>query len=201
MKLHIFPASPNARKAIMVNEHTGFGADVAVVNIPEGAHKQPEYLALNPNGKVPTLEYDDGSTLWESNVIINKMAGEKESELWPATNQRYDILRWQFWEACHWTPACNKFISKHIFKNDSVDVDAASAEFVRLAKVLDDHLDGRAWLSGDTMTTADVSVNAILCYRAPCHYPLAGFDNIAAWIARIEALSAWQVANPPPESP
>ncbi len=195
MKLHIFPASPNARKTMMVNDDLGLGIPLHVVDLLGGAHKQAEFLALNPNGKIPVLEFDDGTTLWESNAIINRLASDIDTPLWPKSNARYDIMRWQFWEAAHWTPACSKFISKHIFNNDNVDIPAAEQDFKRFASVLDGHLGSRRWLVGDAMTTADVSVAAILCYRQPCHYPMTEFANIDRWLGRIEELPSWQRAN------
>ena len=139
MKLHVFPASPNARKTLMVNEHLGLNLPVITVDIPNGVHKQPDFLALNPNGKIPVLEFDDGTTLWESNAIINRMAAEKDTSLWPKTMARYAIIRWQFWEMAHLCPACAKFISKHLFKDESVDLTAAEANLKHFAGVLDAH--------------------------------------------------------------
>ena len=195
MKLHIFPASPNARKTLAVNELLDLNIETVVVDLPNGAQKSAEYLALNPNGKVPVLEFDDGSTLWESNAIMNRMAAEVTTDLWPKSNVRYDIMRWQFWESCHWTPACGKFIAKHLFGNDEIDLETAEADFRTVAAVLDRHLGASDWLVGSTMTNADISVAAILGYRHPCHYPIGEYANINRWIDRIEALPAWQKAN------
>ncbi len=197
MKLHVFPASPNAKKVMFANAHMGLNIPIEMVNLQEGAHQSTEYLALNPNGKVPTLEFDDGSTLWESNVIMNRLASDAKSDLWPADMSRYEIMRWQFWEACHWTPACAKYISRHLFNNESVDMAAADTDFHRFAKVLDDHLNGRDWLVGESMTNADIAVSQILCYREPCQYPVADYANINRWINTIEATDAWAAANPP----
>ena len=196
MKLHVFPASPNSRKTMTINALLGLDISTAVVDLQAGAQQAPDFLALNPNGKVPVLEFDDGTTLWESNVIINRMAALAESDLWPKTDDRYDILRWQFWEGCHWTPACAKFITKHLFNDDSIDMAAAETDIRRFAAVLDGHLAGRNWLVGNAMSTADISVAAILCLREPCQYPLSGYLNIARWIDRIETLEAWRTANP-----
>ena len=196
MKLHIFPVSPNAKKVMMANVLTGLDLPMEVVDLRSGAQSTPEFLALNPNGKIPVLEFDDGSTLWESNVIINRMATEAESDLWPRSNVRFDILRWQFWEACHWSDACGKYISRYLFGNEGVDMDMAAKEFHRFAKVLDDHLEGRDWLVGDAMTCADISVCTILAFRDACHYPLDTYANINRWFATIERLEAWAAANP-----
>lgn len=196
MKLHVFPPSPNARKTMMANHATGLNIPLEIVDLQSGAQKTEAFLGLNPNGKIPVLEYDDGTTLWESNAIINKMAAMARSDLWPATDIRYDILRWQFWEACHWTPACAKYLSRHLFGNESVDLDEAGQEFARLATVLDRHLAGRDWLVGDAMTTADIAVSQITFYREACQFPLTGHDNVNRWIAGVSATEAWQAIEP-----
>ena len=94
---------------------------------------------------------------------------------------------------------CGKFIAKHLFKNDSVDLEAAAKDVEKFATVLNNHLAGRDWLVGDTMTTADVSVSAILAYRVPCQMPLDGYANIARWIGNVEATEGWKTANLQPE--
>ncbi len=195
MRLHIFPASPNARKAMTANELLGLNLETVVVDLQSGAQTSPEFVAFIPNSKIPVLEFDNGTTLWESNAIINRLAAEIDTELWPKLNARYDIMRWQFWEGCHWTPACAKFIAKHFFGNDDVDLVAAEKDFTFFAAVLDGHLAVREWLVGDDMTNPDISVAAILCYREPCQYPIGKFTNINRWIGQIEDLPAWQMAN------
>lgn len=201
MKLHVFPPSPSARKVMIGNVEMGLNLPLEMVNLQTGAQKSPAFLKLNPNGKIPVLEWDDGSTLTESNVILNRMATEAKSDLWPRSNLRYDILRWQFWEACHWTPTCGKFIARHLLGNEDIDLDAAAVDFARYAQVLDDHLAGRDWLVGAGMTTADISVAAILCYRGPCQYPMAGYDNIARWIGTIAATEGWQSVDRAMQAP
>ncbi|MEM7268320.1 MAG: glutathione S-transferase family protein [Pseudomonadota bacterium] len=196
MKIHVFLQSPNGRKPIFVNAYLGLGAEVHVVDHSVGEHKSPAFLAMNPNGKIPVLELDDGSAIWESNVVINRMATDSENTLWPRSNLRYEIMQWQSWEAAHWQPACSTFISKYFFGNKGVDLEAAETAFRPLAKVLDEALEGRDWLVGETLTNADVSVAAYLAYRGACHYPMDGYDNIARWLDAIEALPAWKVANP-----
>lgn len=200
MKLHIFPPSPNARKCMVVSRLLSLDIQEVPVDLRAGEQKDHEFLALNPNGKIPVLELDDGTTLWESNAITNRLAAERETSLWPKSNARYDIMRWQFWESCHFTPAAGKFIARHFFGNDQIDLAAATEEFKPLAGILDNHLNGRDWLAGDAMTTADISVSAILCYRDPCKIPVDGCDNVLAWLDRIEATPAWKAVNLQPET-
>lgn len=192
MKLHVFPPSPNSRKVLVVNAHLGLNLPVALVNLATGEQLAPGFVALNPNAKVPVLEYDDGSTLWESNAIMARLCAETETSLWPKSDIRYDILRWQYWETAHWTPALSPFISRHIFGQMDADLETAATQVARYAAVLDSHLAGRDWLVGDGMTLADIALACILSLRDQCHYPLEGFANIHRWIAAIEAMPAWQ---------
>ncbi|MGV6848011.1 MAG: glutathione S-transferase family protein [Marinibacterium sp.] len=196
MKLYVFPPSPNSRKVLFANALMGLGIEEQVVDLQSGEQKSPAILGLNPNGRIPILEFDDGTSLWESNAIVNKMAAMAKSDLWPASDQRYDILRWQFWESCHWTPACSKFISRHLFGNETIDLDAAERDLRPFGEVLDNHLAGQEWLSGGAMTTADISVSAMLMYRDACRFPLSGLDHIARWMGAIEATDAWSALTP-----
>jgi glutathione S-transferase len=167
-----------------------------IIDPSTGLHKSYAFLALNPNGKLPILELGDGTSLWESNAIVNRLCAETDTPLWPKSNQRYDIMRWQFWEGYHWNPACGPFIRHHLFGNPDVDLDAAAQPFRALASVLDGELAETGWLSGDQMTVADITVAAILVYRHACQYPLDGYARIADWMARIDALDAWSEVDP-----
>jgi glutathione S-transferase len=184
---------------MVVNRELGLGIEEAAVDLQAGQQFAPELVALNPNAKVPVLEGVDGASLWESNAIVNRLAAEVQTRLWPASNARYDIMRWQFWEAAHFAPAAAKFISRHLFGNESIDLDAAADEFGKVAGILDGHLAGRDWLVGDEMTTADISVSAILCYRDACHMPVEGHANILRWLGNVEAGDAWRAVNPTPQ--
>ena len=185
---------------MVVSRELGLNIPENIVDLRTGAHKTPEMIALNANGKLPILELDDGSTLWESNAICNRLAAETDTPLWPKSNARYDIMRWQFWEGCHFNPAAGKFIAYHFFGNKSIDLDAAAEDFAPLAAVLDGHLANREWLVGDTMTTADISVAAILCYREMCHIPVTNLTNIERWLGQLEATTSWKSVNMAPEA-
>ena len=199
MKLHVFPPSPNARKCMVVADMAGVPVQITMVDLQAGDQKKPDFLALNPNGKMPVLEYDDGTTLWESNAIVNRLADLGGSDLFPRSEARFPIVQWQFWEMAHWAPATSAFIGAHFF-GAPLDRDAATRTLHQFAAVLDGHLAQQDWLVDDAMTTADISVASTLCYRGICDLPLDGFDRIEAWMRRIEALPAWQKANPAMEA-
>ena len=191
MKLHVFPPSPNAKKVMMAADEAGIPVEITMVDLTKGEQKTPEFLALNPNGKMPVLEYDDGTSLWESNAIVNKLADLGGSDLFPKSEARFPIVQWQFWEMAHWAPAVGKYVAAALF-GQPIDHDAAKPALEAVTKVLDGHLSGRKWMVGDAMTTADISVAAMLCYRQEAQLPLGNVPGIDAWLDRIAERESWQ---------
>ena len=199
MKLYTHPFSPNGRKVVGVAAHAGFALDLQIVDLRAGEQKKPEFLALNPNGKVPVL-VDGDTTLWESNAIACCVASKADSDLWPKSNQRYDILRWAFWETNHWSKAIFLLISQHIFNADNPDqaiIDKGLDEFRTYAAVLDGHLKGRDTLSGDDLTIADFVVGVWLGFNEVCQMPVSEFPEIERWYGGLTALPAWSEMLPP----
>src|SRR5262245_20883104 len=100
MKLYGFPPSPNTWKVRAVAAHLGIPLELALVDLTKP--RTPDYLALNPTGRAPTL-VDGDFILSESNAIIQYLAGRPASTLWPDdARTRVDIMRWQCWQLAHW---------------------------------------------------------------------------------------------------
>lgn len=205
MKLYYHPGSGNSRKVRATALILGIDLDLQFVDLLAGAHKKPDYLNLNPNGLVPTLE-DGGFMLWESNAIMQYLASKKPNGLWPSDERRRaDISRWQCWELAHWSPALEILIRENLFKKllkmgepDQAEIKKGEEATHRFAQILDRHLQGRKYLVGDALTLADISVAAVLMYRQPARLPLENYKNINRWYAQIEKLDAWQKTAPPP---
>jgi glutathione S-transferase len=202
LKLYVNPISPNSRKITSVFDHLGLKGEVQVVDFSKGEHRTPEFLALNPNGKIPALT-DGDFNLWESNAIMAYLCAQVETPLWPKTNARYDIMRWMDWELAHFgrwisTYAYETFL-KGLFGAGDPDekVMAEAAGFIaRFGKVLDDHLANREFLVGDCLTIADFAVASHLSYRVPARLPLDDFGHISAWEARLNEVPAWRNSAP-----
>jgi glutathione S-transferase len=99
MKLYINPTSPNVRRVRLTAAVLGLQLEEKKLDFAKGEQKNPEYLALNPNGAVPTL-VDGDFVLTESRAIMQYLASKKpEMGLLPRDEQvRADVTRWQFWD-------------------------------------------------------------------------------------------------------
>jgi glutathione S-transferase len=203
MKLHYHPISHNCRRVLATIYEVGRDdVELALVDLFNGEHKTPEFLKLNPNGKVPVLE-DGDFALWESTAIMQYLSGE--STLWPATKARYDIIRWQVWAVGHWGPPIGKVVFERLVKKvvgagepDEAKVAEGLEEFQQFASVLDGCLEGREWLVGDGITLADYSVAANLTYAPAVGIEIEPFSNISRWYDAIQERDAWQRSAPPP---
>ena|SRR3989442_1294543 len=175
MKLYYHPNSPNCVNVLATANQLGMQLDLQLVDLLKGAQKDPAYLALNPNGRVPTLA-DGDFILWESNAIMQYLAGKKPgNSLWPVDDRaRADVSRWQFWQAFHWTRATGTLVWENMVKRflnagapDPAKIKEAEDLFHSLAAVLDGHLKSRDYLVGSQPTLADFSVAAPLIYPNP----------------------------------
>jgi glutathione S-transferase len=203
MSIEIFavPPSPRAFKVIAVANHLGIDIAIRRLDFFKGEHKTSEYAALNPNMLMPTLR-DGDYVLWESNAIMQYLAGRKpESGLLPGDERgRLDVTRWQFWDLAHWDPAVailliEKFVKPKILGVNEIDAAAiarGTEQFHRAATVLDGHLKGRTYISGDALTLADFAIGAPLNYAGEGCFPLEPYGEIRRWHAGLMALPAWQ---------
>jgi glutathione S-transferase len=141
------------------------------IDLGHGDQLAPEYLALNPNRKMPTLT-DGDFVLWESNGILFYMAAKRpESGLWPSDLcGQADVLRWLAWESAQWDAESVGMVafekgSKSVLglgAPDPVFIARGEQNFTRFAAVLDDQLKGRTWLVGERLTIADFSIGGLV---------------------------------------
>jgi glutathione S-transferase len=201
IEIYAFPPSPRAFRVMALANHLELDWTLRMLDLVKGEQKAPEYAALNPNMRMPTLK-DGDYVLWESGAILQYLAGKKvQSGLLPADEAgRLNVTRWQFWDACHWDPACaiylfENFVKPVIVKSGEPDQAALAkgAElFHRAAKVLDNHLKHNKYAAGDRLTVADFSIGAPLNYAQAARIPIDTYPEITRWYATLRALPAWQ---------
>jgi glutathione S-transferase len=198
--IHAFPPSPRAFKVLWTANHLGLDYELKLVNLGQGAQKQPGFLALNPNGRMPVLE-EDGFVLWESNAIVQYLASKKpDSGLLPTDERaRADATRWQFWESTSWDPACAILIFERVVKGffgrggpDAAEVEKGLQRFNDAARVLNGQLENKRYVCGERLTVADFSLGCALLLSEPAHFPLEDYRGIQRWSTELQALPSWQ---------
>jgi glutathione S-transferase len=200
MKLYHNPLSPNVRRVRLTAAVLGLELEEHVVDFAKGEHKSPAYLAINPNGAVPTL-VDGDFALTESRAIMQYLATKKpESGLLPRDEQaRADVTRWQFWDSSHWSPALGALAFERVMKAmmgmgapDQAKIEENLKAFRRWGAVLDARLAGKQFVVGGSLTLADLTLASSLMYAKQAEVPLAEFGNIEGWFGRISALDGWK---------
>ena len=208
MRIHAFPASPRAFKVLAVANHLGLDYELRILDLTKGEQRQPDFVAINPNMKMPALE-DGDLKLWESNAIIQYLAAKSGAALWPADERaRADIARWMYWESTTWDPPCATLIFEHFVKGffggggpDPAEVQKAMDKFNFAAGVLDGHLKGRRFICGDAVTLADFAIGSALTGAELAQLPLAPYAEIARWSASLAEQPCWQTARTLQETP
>jgi glutathione S-transferase len=202
MKLYYFDTL-NPRKACAVAHYLGSPVEFIHVDLGKGENRTPEYLAINPNGKVPAL-VDGDLKLWEANAIMCHLACFDGSDLWPREGrQQTEVIRWLTWNSEHFTRHAGNLYFHFIIKPrfnlgapDMAEVEEAQGYARKFGAVLNDHLSGRKYLLGDTLTVADFAVAITLPYAKQAHIPLDGFAEIERWHDRLNELPAWREPFP-----
>jgi glutathione S-transferase len=203
MRLYLFQPSWRALAIVALKNHLALDCALEPIDLGSGDRLTPEYLALNPHGKMPTLK-DGDFVLWESNAILFYMAAKRpESGLWPSDLRgQADVMRWLAWQSAHWDAESTGMVafekaSKMVLGLGAPDpafIARGEKNFVRFATVLNDHLKGRAWLIGERLTIADFAIGAAVPSAARMELPLARFSEIGRWYEGLAALPAWQDA-------
>jgi glutathione S-transferase len=192
----------NPQKACAVAKHLGSPVEFVRVELSKGEHKTADFTVLNPNQKVPVLDIG-GRTIWESNAIMCFLARFAGSDLWPQDERQVEVMRWLHWDALHFLPATGAFYFQYVIKPmfgigepDVAALEGPKAGFMKFGAVLNDHLKGRRYLTGDTLTIADFAVAATLPHANVAHIPVAAFPEIERWHDRLNELPAWREPFP-----
>lgn len=203
MRLYHNPMSSNARRTLMTAIHLELPVELAEVDLMNMDDRR-RLAELNPNVKVPVLA-DGTFLLWESCAIMQYLAGKAPGQtLYPeAAQARADIDRWMFWCAQHYAPAIGVLTWERAWKGmtgcgdaDPLEVARGERELAECAFVLDQHLAGRSWVCGDSLSLADFALAAPMMYSEKVALPLAQYEHLQAWFARVQQLPAWQETNP-----
>ena len=174
-----------------------------------GKNKEPAYLAMNPNGLVPTLEEEDGFLLWESNSIVRYLAGkhDKSGVLEPKdAKQRALASQWMDWQLSVCAPAITPvfwgLIRTPPEKRDHAAIEAGKKNTTAAMTMVDEQLGKTAYLACDAFSYGDIPVG-VMAYRyrqlVPDRPPLKNFER---WYAETHTGPFWVLfENYMPETP
>src|SRR5277367_2113616 len=179
MKLYSYP-SPNPQKVHFALLELGLDCEIVPVNLGRGEMRQPEFLALNPTGRVPVLA-DGALTLWESHAILVYL-GDKTGRLWPTSAAgRADALRWLFFMSSHFSPPAtdlgfNRFAAKNLgIPSDEDAIAHAEKALPAVLGIIEGQLIGNKWFLGDDFSLVDCAYTPMLNLIEKAGYGLGQF--------------------------
>jgi len=204
MKLYNANFSPNCLRVRAVIFELGADVEIIDVDVFNGGTRTPEYLAMNPNGKVPAF-VDGDLALFESRAINAYLGSlDPKRRLYPDDLKRRAIVdQWSYWQAIHFGPSSQRLSFEKVFKEkfgrgkpDEAVIATESKETTKLLGVFEQGLGDRDWIAGD-LSIADFALASTLTARKPAGIDLAAFPRVAAWIDRLESRGSWQKAIAP----
>ena len=190
LKVYGMSSSGNCYKIKLLLEQLGQPYAWEEIDILQGSTRTADFLAMNPNGKVPTLEIAPGIFLAESNAILHYIA-EDTSFLPSEKLARAQVLQWMFFEQYSHEPyiAVARFIRKFLPADDP-----RRAELPRLLErgnqaltVMEQHLATRSFFVGERYSIADIALFAYTHEADVGGFDLAGFPVVARWLDRVAA--------------
>lgn len=191
-------ATPNSVKIPIALEELGLSYTLHGVNVRKGEQKTPEFLRLNPNGKVPVLvdtpENDEPFVLTESAAILVYLA-EKTGLLLPASGEeRARVFEQLFFHASGLSPAFGQsgFFQRFAAEPQPIALERFSSEATRTLGVLDGVLAERPFVAGENFTIADIAHFGWLWRRGFPNVTFNDTPHVARWYETVEARPAVQ---------
>ncbi|WP_019339328.1 glutathione S-transferase family protein [Stutzerimonas stutzeri] len=180
--------SGNCYKVKLMLHLLGRAYEWIPVDILRGESREPAFLKKNPNGKIPVLELQDGTCLWESNAILNFLADG--SEFLPTDARlRTQVLQWQFFEQYSHEPfiAVARFIKVYLgLPDDRLDEYAAKQlDGHHALDVMEQQLLRTPYLVGEHYSIADVALYAYTHVAGEGGFSLERYPAINAWLQRV----------------
>ncbi|MGQ7814736.1 glutathione S-transferase family protein [Metapseudomonas furukawaii] len=180
--------SGNCYKVKLILNLLGLPYQWVPVDILKGETQSPEFLEKNPNGKIPVLELEDGTTLWESNAILNFLA--EGSDLLPSEPRlRTQVLQWQFFEQYSHEPyvAVARFIQLYqgMPEERLEEYKVCQVRGHKALRVMEKQLERTPYLVGDQYSIADVALYAYTHVAHEGGFDLSAYPSILAWMERV----------------
>lgn len=188
IKLYNFPRSGHAHRVELMLSLLQLPTELIFVDLAKGAHKQPDFLTLNPFGQVPVID-DQGVVLADSNAILVYLAQKYGNGRWLPTDPvgAAKVQRWLSVAAgpIAFGPARARLITVFGAPYNAQEVIAYAHTWL---KVIDQELGATAYLVGSEPTIADIAAYSYIAHAPEGNVSRDDYANIRVWLARIEAL-------------
>lgn len=160
--------------------------------------KTDEYLAVNPNGRIPAL-VDGDVKLFESMAINMYLTKKYAADLYPSDDvDLAKAMQWSVWGISEIEPLQMQIVVQKFFTNGNPDqaiIDAAAESLDRPLKVLDAHLSTSDYLLGDSFSVADLNVAGVMLLLQMVQFDLTGYSNVSDWMSRCYSREALKRAQ------
>lgn len=196
MKLYYFP-SPNPQKVKFALLELGIECDMVPVDLTRREQRNPEFLVLNPCGRVPVLT-DGDLRLWESHAILAYL-GDKSGKLWPTSAAgRADALRWLFFLSGHISPPATDLVFNRIavkrlgLPGDEAAIARGEKALPDVLRIIEGQLANGKWLLAPDFTLVDCGYGPVLNAIEKADFSFSEFPKVQTYLEAIRARSAWK---------
>lgn len=200
LKLLDDPISGNGYKVRLLLALLDMPYEYTAIDILKRETRTPEFLAMNPNGRIPLLVLDDGTTLPESNAILHYLAAG--SAFLPADRLHHaQVLQWMFWEQYSHEPniATLRFWNHlpELDKAQQIQLPGKRANGVAALALMNAHLSNHDWFVAGAPSIADIALFAYTHVADEGGFTLSDYPAVEAWIARIKGLPGFVAMETP----
>ncbi|HVZ02771.1 MAG TPA: glutathione S-transferase family protein [Dongiaceae bacterium] len=189
-RLYDSAISGNAYKVRLLLTHLGIPFERIEMNVDDGSTRTPDFLKINPNGKVPALQFPDGRVLFESNAILFYLA--QGTPYWPESRwEQGQAMQWMCFEQYSHEPtiAVVRHWVAHLGKTPASEplLPAKIAAGARALGVMEGHLKLHRWFAGGAYSVADIALYAYTHVAGEGGFDLARYPAVREWLGRVAA--------------
>lgn len=185
MKLYGNRFSNASRRVHMLCEECQLPYTYISIDLLRGEQQEPQFLTINPNGKVPVID-DDGFVVWESHAIMRYLCEKHGLDAWypSSLKDRTRVDQWLDWNHTRLGPEAGKIAFNALILRDKGDpsrIEEGKRWLEKILPVMDAVLAARPFLCGERHTIADIAAVSNIAYLELCGYELARFPAVVRW--------------------
>jgi len=188
VKLYYLPASAPCRSVQLVAAALGIELTLQRCSLADGDHLKPEFLAINPQHCIPTIE-DDGYSLWESRAILTYLVnkyGKEDDALYPKDPaKRGTIDRLLYFDIGTLSKGFGEYFYPRYFRKEP-HTPEQETKFKEALDLLNKFLEGNDYATGDTITIADLAFVPVLSNAELVGFDLSPYGNVVAYLDRLK---------------